>query len=250
MVQFELVIGSDPDTVDAQSLKDRLREELNCKQPLCRLTLQVLAGSTNVIVVMTIPNDGGADGSAAAADAERAANDLLTRDTARLSADLQVDVVYRSPSPSTHHGVLVRIVVAPPPPRPPTAPSPTGSDNSDDSVLIAVGIVVGVFGALGIGGVVAFIALRRRRAAQRNALLNDAASHPQQRRSVAKMRQQPDGTVTGAELAVHAFRVDGKATDRMPVVQASLLDGTLSGTEVVVHEDPTAGSKGQMWSAI
>ena len=64
------------------------------------------------------------------------------------------------------------------------------------------------------------------------------------------MRQQPDGTVTGAELAVHAFRVDGKATDRMPVVQASLLDGTLSGTEVVVHEDPTAGSKGQMWSAI
>ena len=194
VIEFELTIGSDLDSSDIQSLKERLLVRLHCLQPRCWLTLRVQAGSTAITVVMTIPDDDGDDDGDAAADAERAARQLLAQDQDELSSDLDVEVVGRSDSPSIARSVSVWIVVAPPPPPQAGSGDPT-----------IVGITLGILGVLAVGGIVAYRLTLAYANRQQNALLvSDSGAGRRHRPIVTEMRMQRDGTVRGTELIVHA----------------------------------------------
>jgi hypothetical protein len=166
---------SDYSATQIAILKNALSARLNCTAPACLMTLRLSAASVLLSMDLTIPNNGPGNPSAAVAQANAAANVLAATPFATLSAQLsaatgtQVNVVGII-SASVATGVLVPLVVAPPPPSPPRPPSPPPSPplksnppplavETSGSIGIIIGVIVGVILAL----ILALVFMRRRR---------------------------------------------------------------------------------------
>ena len=97
---------------------------MGCHAPDCVLELRVAAGSIALVAVVAVPDvapSSGADASALAASVGAAAAQLVAQPPAALTASLGVSVASAAPV-EVQSGVLVPLLVAPPPPMPPLPP--------------------------------------------------------------------------------------------------------------------------------
>jgi hypothetical protein len=169
------------------TLKDALSARLNCTAPACLMTLRLSAASVLLSMDLTIPNNGPGNPSAAVAQVNAAANVLAATPMTTLSAQLsaatgtQVDVIGII-SVSVATGVLVPLVVAPPPPSPPP-PSPSLPPPSNPPLLAvetsgSIGIIIGVIVGVVIALVLALVFKRRRRHLNEKRRKNDGLQVP------------------------------------------------------------------------
>ena len=177
------------------TLKNYLSVRLSCIAPTCVTILHLSAGSVVFDLRLTIPNNGPGNPSAAVAQANAAANVLAATPIATLSAELsaatgtQVNVVGII-SVSVATGVLVPLVVAPPPPSPPPpSPSPPPPSNppplaveTSGSIGIIIGVIVGVVLAL----VLALVFMRRRRTQTKSVTAKPTVAAPAVQNPVAQ----------------------------------------------------------------
>lgn len=107
------------------NLTTSLRDSLGCYAPDCVLELRIAAGSIALVAVVAVPDvapSSGADASSLAASVGAAAAQLVAQPAAALTASLGVSVASAAPAVEVQSGVLVPLLVAPPPPTPPLPP--------------------------------------------------------------------------------------------------------------------------------
>jgi len=127
----------------ADSVKERLRQQLRCFLPTCTLTVTVEAGSVILTVVAT-------DTVGAASEVESAAVALQEKRLDVMSSVLGITIeeVPAAPSARAVQVQVMRLAPSPPPPSPDAGVSATNSDSAatqDAGPGLAIGLALGVF---------------------------------------------------------------------------------------------------------
>ena len=115
---------ADFDDSKRETLKMKLKVELECFEPECFMRLLVSAGSVRVGALLTIPdaavgpNAASGDSASVVESVTAAAQSFIMQSATQLSS-LGVEVEAVETSVTVQSGVTMAIVVAPPPPTPP-----------------------------------------------------------------------------------------------------------------------------------
>ena len=181
VITLGLTLGGDVASFEAEreALSSTLMQALKCHTPSCLLEVRVAAaGSVNVEVlrttpqptnqpphphphlpaptrtrtrtltltqvVLTIPEPSSEVGeSSTASSVEAAAFAMIAQPAAALSTSLGVPVVAVDPSLQVANGVLVAIVVAPPPPTAPQPAPPASPSSAEPTAAITLAGIAG-----------------------------------------------------------------------------------------------------------
>lgn len=167
VVSFTLLIAESIDAFTPErqaSIRVTLSAELACFAPACLIKIVLTAGSVNLEVVVTIPNEQDGGDSVTPAVLVSTSNLLALQGAGSLASVFGSTAVASSTSPNVQRDVTVLVAVTrmPSPPPSPPPPSPPLSPKSDFPVGAVVGPVVGVAVCIGIA-VGIFICCRRRK---------------------------------------------------------------------------------------
>ena len=151
MTISETIDSFTPDKQEA--LKTSLRNEMGCHEPDCNLALQIAGGSISVVSILTIPDTppSGIDSATLVASVEIAATQLVAQPLGTFAASLGVSVESTA-SIAVQTGLIVPLLVAPPPPAPPPA-LPLAEAQTTESDGLSIGLLVGAIGG-GVGALV------------------------------------------------------------------------------------------------
>ena len=145
----------------ANSVKARLREELQCYLPACVLTITVKAGSVILTVVAT-------DTTGAASQVESAAVALQTKDLDDMSSALGITIEEKPSAPSVTDVQVQVTRLAPSPPRPPLPgigeeDAGVSGASQDAGPGLAIGLALGGCLLVAVLAAAIFFWLRKRR---------------------------------------------------------------------------------------